>query len=132
MPAAADESRLTRGWMGLVAARRQDPAGAPGPSKQRPAPNAIGPVEHAMTPDEPAALSNAGELGGCHQFAREPPLVLEHMVAILALQPRQPPAAEPVSGARPPSPRDLEVEQIRVAIVTHEHLLGLVGVDVGH
>src|SRR6266436_69398 len=127
MPAAADESRLTRGWMCLVAARRQDPAGAPEPSKQRPTHHAIGPVEHAMNPDEPAALANAGQLGGCHQFAREPPLVLEHMVAILALQSRQPPASERVSGARPASPRDLEVEQIRVAIVTDEHVLGLVG-----
>src|SRR5258706_698486 len=103
MPAAADESRLTRGWMGLVAARRQDPAGAPEPSKQRPAHHAIGPVEHAMNPDEPAALSNAGELGGCHQFAREPPLVLEHMVAILALPLRQPPAPARRAGVRPAS-----------------------------
>src|SRR5258705_13393351 len=104
MPAAADESRLTRGWMGLVAARRQDPAGAPEPSKQRPAHHAIGPVEHAMNSDESAALANAGQLGGGHQFARETPLVLENMVANLPLHPHQPPATDRVSGSRAAPP----------------------------
>jgi len=82
-------------------------------------------VEQAVQADQDAPLANARQLVGRHRLAGEAPLVLECVVQVLALQPREPPAAERVIGARPAPAGDLEIDQVREAVVADQDVLGL-------
>ena len=58
--------------------------------------------------------------------------MLENVVAVLALAGAEPPAGEGVVAEEGVEvPADLEVDQVRPAVVAEEDVFGLVGVDVG-
>jgi hypothetical protein len=76
--------------------------------------------------DDKAPPADTLELVRRHRLAREATLVLEHVIQVFTLQPRQPPPPERVIGTRAAPPRDLEVDEVRTAVVADEDVLRLV------